>query len=71
MFHQNKKFPAKIVPDDLLVVGVNVVGGATVVVSGKIAVWSESTANFSCLQQISLEFEFLNFEFLNFMNLLQ
>ena len=28
MFHQNKKFPAKIVPDDLLVVGVNVVGGA-------------------------------------------
>ena len=47
MFHQNKKFPAKIVPDDLLVVGVNVVGGATVVVSGKIAVWSESTANFS------------------------
>ena len=38
MFHQNKKFPAKIVPDDLLVVGVNVVGGATVFVSGKIAV---------------------------------
>ena len=43
MFHQNKKFPAKIVPAkivpyDLLVVGVNVVGGATVFVSGKIAV---------------------------------